>query len=274
MRKMKTAFIVILLLTGLLLPVTEVLADLTITPTRIVFLDRGRSAIIELLNITDRTNVYRMNWMEMKATESGRYEMAPIDDKNPNSVGKMVIFSPRQVTIEPHGHQVIRLSLRRPADLPTGEYRAHLSITRLAKNALRRKQDPNAKDISMALSVNLGFSIPVIVRSGKDRDLKISLSSPELKMKGTKPTLNMDINRDAGKFSSYGLVEVYWKPNKGKEQKIGTLNNIALYPELQKRRVNIPLDQNPTDGKIKVVYLGKYESEGTKWAEKTFPIGK
>jgi hypothetical protein len=30
----------------------------------------------------------------------------------------MVIFSPRQVTIEAHGQQTIRLSLRRPANLP------------------------------------------------------------------------------------------------------------------------------------------------------------
>lgn len=273
MRKIKTAFIVVLLLTGLLLPVTEALADLTITPTRVVFLSRGRSATIELINITDHTNVYRMNWMETKATSSGKYEMVPVDKENPNSVSNMVIFSPRQVTIEPHGHQVIRLSLRRSADLPHDEYRSHLSITRLAKAPLR-KHDPNAKDISMALRVNLGFSIPVIVRSGEDRDLKISLSSPELRMRGTKPILDIDVNRDSGKFSSYGFLEVYWTPNRGKEEKVGTLNNIALYPELQNRRVNIPLDQNPTDGKIRVVYLGKYESEGTKWAEKTFPIGK
>ncbi|MFH1157704.1 MAG: hypothetical protein V1721_02285 [Pseudomonadota bacterium] len=275
---MKKIFIAVLLLAGLLLLPAAAKADLTITPWRVVFEGRTRSATVELLNMTDRTNTYRIGWLVPKRNEkTGKIDLTPyVDDKDPHSVAKMVVFSPRQVTIEPRGHQIIRLSLRRPADLPPGEYRAHLSMIRLAKEK-PQKQDPKAKDIEMVLNVNLGFSIPVIVRSGEDKDLKISLSSPGLSMStGNKPSpvLDVDINRDAGKFSSYGSVNVYWAPDQGKEEKIGTMDNIALYPEVQSRHLSIRLKQNPTDGKIRVVYLGKYESAGKTWAEKTFPIGK
>lgn len=251
-------------------------ADLTLTPVRVVFEGRDRSATVELINITERTNTYRLKWMEMKMGPAGRYELMPADETNPNSVSKMVIFSPRQVTIEPHGHQTIRLSLRRPADLPDGEYRAHLAMVRLAKQGPDRP-DPTAKAVSMELKVNLGFSIPVIVRSGEDKDLKISLNSPKLEMSSDippVPRLGIDIHRDAGKFSTYGTVRVFWKPEGGSEKEIGTMSNMALYPELETRHISILLKENPTGGNLHIVYEGKYESDGKTWAEKTFPIGK
>jgi P pilus assembly chaperone PapD len=262
----------------LLLPLRAARADLTITPWRVVFQERDRTASIDLVNMSDQTNIYRLSWMQMKMDKNGRYVLVPEDgDKDPHSVANMVVFAPRQVTIEPHGQQTIRVSLRRPADLPFGEYRAHLLMKKLAKQGPER-QDPNAKNITMALKVNLSFSVPVIVRSGEDKDLKISLTSPKLAMrKDTKlptPELDIDINRDAGTFSSYGSLQVYWDPLQGKEEQIGDVNNIALYPEIKQRMIDIPLSENPTNGRIRVVYKGKYESEGKIWDEKTFAIGR
>jgi len=49
--------------------------------------------------------------MILKATTDGQYRLVPAtreSDKDPHSVANMVIFSPRQVTIEAHGEQVIR----------------------------------------------------------------------------------------------------------------------------------------------------------------------
>lgn len=275
----KKGFVAILLLLIALLLPHAARADLTITPWRVVFQDRDRSATVQLINMTNHTNVYRLTWIQLKMNQGGRYEPVPIpkDDKDPHHVNNMVIFTPRQVTIEPHGQQTVRLSLRRPADLPFGEYRAHMAMVRLAKQGPER-QDPKAKSISMELNVNLGFSIPVIVRSGEDKNLRVSLDHPQLAMGGPpkqqRPELRVDLDRVAGTFSSYGLIEAYWQPTNGKEEKIGAMDNVALYPEMNKREIAIPLRENPTGGKIRVVYKGKYESEGKIWDEKTFPIGK
>lgn len=250
-------------------------ADLTITPVRVVFEGRDRSATVELINLTNRTNTYRLRWMEMKMGPSGRYELMPADESNPNSVSKMVIFTPRQVTIQPKGHQTIRLSLRRPADLPVGEYRAHLAMVRLAKQGPDLPE--NRKDVATSMQVNLGFSIPVIVRSGEDKDLKISLVSPKLDMNNDtppRPQLSISVQRDAGKFSTYGTIRVLWRQSGKDEKEIGRMTNVALYPELDKRPLNIQLNENPTSGSIRVIYEGKYESDGKTWAEKILPIGK
>lgn len=261
------------------LTATEARADLTITPKRVVFSARSRSAEVILLNVTNHPNTYRFGWEIMKATPDGKYKISPYKtdtDKDPHSVPKMVFYSPRQVTIEPHGHQTIRLSLRRPADLPPGEYRAHLLMTRLAHQAPPQKADPNAKELTMALDVNLSFSIPVIVRQGEDKTLKVSLSNPKLKLAGKGAVLDLNINREAGTFSSYGDINVYWQPPDSKEMLVGSLNNVALYPEVKTRQVSVAIvsKQNLTAGNIRVAYVGRLEASGTTWAERVFPIGK
>jgi fimbrial chaperone protein len=273
------AFLVIFV-TGLFLVAAEVRADLTITPKRVVFQQRDRSATVTLLNITDHPNTYRLSWEMMKATPDGKYKILPYNsdtDKDPHSLPNMVFFSPRQVTIGPHGYQTIRLSLRRPADLPFGEYRAHLLLTRLAQpSTAPEKPNPDGKTLSMELDVNLSFSIPVIVRQGEDKALKVSLSNPGLRLQGKGAVLDVNINREGGTFSAYGDINVYWQPPKGNETLIGSLNNVALYPEVKSRQVSVQISpqQNISAGNIRVVYIGKLEAAGVTWAEATFPIGK
>lgn len=255
----------------------QALGDLTITPWRVVFQSRDRSASVELLNTSNSVHTYRIGWTLLKATKEGRYEQIPYDrnkDKDPHSVPNMLIVSPRQVAIEPHGDQIVRLSLRRPPDLPPGEYRAHLMFIRMADER-PEAQDPHAKTISMSIKVNLGFSIPVIVRQGEDKALKVSLQSPKLKPGIGGAVLDVDLHRDAGTFSSYGTVSAYWKPPKGSEVKIGELSNIALYPEVPTRHLVIPLlkKYNIVGGFIRIAYTGNLEADGITWDEKTFPVG-
>jgi P pilus assembly chaperone PapD len=268
-----------LLLVGLLTPrPASALGDLTITPWRIAFQARDHSAGIELINGSDSPHTYRVGWTLLKALPDGRYEQVFYNkdkDKDPHSVANMVIVSPRQVMIEPHGEQIIRLSLRRPADLPPGEYRAHMTFIKMADH-VPIKQDPKAKGVSMSLNVNVGFSIPIIVRQGDDKDLKVSLQSPKLRAVDNGSMLDVEVHRDAGKFSTYGSINAYWKPPKGDEVKVGDLSNVALYPEVQTRKISVPLlrKANLTAGTVRVVYEGKDEYDGTKFDEKTFPIGK
>jgi P pilus assembly chaperone PapD len=277
MTKKLFTFFTIFVISFLLIPMETAQAALTITPWRIVFGSRDRSATVELLNTSDETHTYRLGWMILKATADGQYRLVPAtreSDKDPHSVANMVIVSPRQVTIEAHGEQVIRLSLRRPSDLPLGEYRAHMTLTQLADKTPPQK-DPNAKTMDLSLKVNLSFSIPIIVRQGEDRDLKVFLSNPMLKVQNGATFLNLDLNRISGKFSSYGTINVFWTPPGKSEQKIGTQGNIALYPELKSRHIMIPITAKDriSGGKIRVVYDGALEADGTKWAENTFPVG-
>lgn len=255
------------------------MGNLTITPWRIVFGARDRSASVTLLNTSDRPATYRIGWLLTKATADGKYDLSPYNpkkDKNPFSVPNMIIYSPRQVTIEPHGYQLIRMELRRPSNLPFGEYRAHMTFIQLAHQSAPSR-DPHAKDVSMKLSVNFGFSIPVIVRQGVDNNLKIELMNPRLVARGKYSALEVDITRVAGTFSSYGTVNVYWTPPGSKEKKVGELTNVALYPELKTRHIYVPLiftHRRIVGGQIRVAYVGKLDAAGKVWDQKVFNVGQ
>lgn len=269
----------VLLSTAVLMPnPAQAVGDLTISPWRIAFGARDRSGAIELLNTSDKTHTYRIGWTLLKATKDGKYEQVFYKretDTDPHSVPNMIIVTPKQVTIEPHHEQVVRLSVRRPADLAPGEYRAHMTFIRMADNDPSPVQDPHAKTISMQINVNLGFSVPIIVRQGEDKDLKVQLQHPKLELMGSEQVLKVDLTRISGVFSTYGEIHVFWKPSSGSEKEIGMLNNVALYPEVKTRNIIVPLPtkDNINNGSIRVIYSGKYESEGTTWDEKTFPVG-
>ncbi len=263
----------------LFMPIAPASADLTVAPLRVAFKGRERSAVVSLINTAPYVNTYRLGWAMYKLNEKGQYMTVPLDEKDPFGVNNMVLFSPKQVTINPGAHQLVRLSLRRPANLPPGEYRAHLTFTRLPPDKRRKNKDDDTpvKGQSVSINVNLSFSIPVLVQNGDD-NTRVVLAYPQFEMKMNngkpEPTLKLQIRRETGTYSAYGTILVYWQEEGKKERQIGILNNVAFYPELNKRDVHIMLSEgNLSNGKIRVIYMGKFESKGKIWDEKIFPVG-
>lgn len=272
---------ILTLLTGF---VREAFADLTLAPLRVVFGPRDRSAVVSLVNLAPYVNTYRISWKFYKMDEKGGYTTLDSDPNAPLSFEKMVVFSPRQVVINPGQHQLVRLSLRRPPDLPPGEYRGHLTFTRMTPDTTRRKREYGEKEKpkgqNIGLNVQVTLSIPVIVRSGADNDAKVALTDPifgtDTQGDSTWPVLKLKLSRVSGKFSPYGNIRVYWKaPGAEEEVQVGTMNNVHLYPELQHRLLSIRLNGSQIKGgTLRVRYFGKYESEGTIWDEKIFPVNE
>ena len=247
-------------------------ADLTIMPLRVVFDERDRTMDMTLANSTNKSNTYRMEWSFNKMTESGGYEKleAPL---NPNfDFSKNVVFTPRQVTLPPGSRQSIRLSLRRPPDLPEGEYRAHLNFRRLANS--RAERGPG-QGVGARIGVNVGFSVPVIVRVGA-YDAQASISDVQLlppAKPGQNNRISLNLNR-TGKHSIAGRVLVLWTPPGGQEEQIGILNNVNVFTEINRRNINIMLtnSQPLTGGTLRVVYEGIDDERGLKFDEKILPI--
>lgn len=258
------------------------LADVTVAPIRVAFKDRDRSAVVSLINLASYVNTYRIGWKFFKIDEKGGYTHLDTDPNGPFSFEKMVVFSPKQVVINPNQHQLVRLSLRRPPNLPPGEYRGHLTFTRMTPDVTRRKQEFGEKEKPkgqvIGLDVQLTLSVPVIVRSGTG-SVKVALEEPEFAMQtsggSSYPVLRMKLKRLEGIYSPYGNIRVYWKkPGATEEKLIGMLNNVHLYPEINQRdlSINILGNEQIKGGTVRVHYFGKYEYEGTVWDEKIFPV--
>ncbi len=253
-------------------------ADLMVTPLRVVFEDRTRSAVVTIINVSNKTNTYRMEWKLFKMNEQGKYDELPQSDnsdfaKRARKLTEMVRFSPRQVVVAPGETQRVRLSLRRQADLEEGEYRAHLSFSKLPE--IPKPSATDKKGIEFKLYMQLSFTIPVIFRNGGTTSAsinKIEFISPKKDVKN-KLSLKVDLEH-VGNNTAFGKVLVFWTPkNRGKEQQIGLLNNVSLYPELTRRIIKIPLDvDNIDNGVLRIVYQGDGEYRGSIFDEKNFDI--
>lgn len=252
-------------------------ADLLIMPLRIVFQDRERTADVTLVNTSSTEATFRLSWMYQRQKEDGSYTQMEEGVKPDYDFSKMVIFSPRQVTLPPNGKQRVRLSLRRPPNLPDGEYHAHLRLQRLGASDDELSSAPLEKGrIRTSLAINIGYGLPVVFRQGNyNGDASISDPSfvpvPPGALKGAK--LKVQLNR-RGVHGTMGRLVAYWSPPDGEEKQIGVLNNVNVYTEVTRRTAMIPLTETYIPaGTVRVVYEGDGPDEGITFDEQSFPIG-
>ncbi len=276
-RNLRTGLLSILVCLGLLAAtVIPAYATLLVMPVWIIFKDRERTANITLVNTTNEESLYRVEWRFQKQNETGSYDIleGPIDPAHDPS--KMVLFSPRQVTLPPRGKQRIRLSLRRPADLPDGEYRAHLVMTKIDTPKIESEKPEEKGKIRLIIGMNVGYSLPVIIRQGT-YNATAAISEPRFisgSADGKKqPKMEMLITR-SGLHSTMGGIKIYWAPPGQEEKVIGELNNINIYAESTRRKIEIPLNEKQiVGGKIRVVYEGQGPDKGATFDEKTISVG-
>jgi len=99
--------------------------DLLVAPTRVVFEGRKRSAELNLSNIGTARATYRVSLIRMEMDESGGFKEKGLDP-GAEGIQSLFRFSPREVTLEPQESQTVRIQVRKPAELPAGEYRLHI----------------------------------------------------------------------------------------------------------------------------------------------------
>lgn len=255
------------------------LADVMISPIYVIFDERARAAEVTLLNTTNSTNVYRLEWSLTQQKEDGSYqkiETLPPGQIDPRT---FIRFSPRQVTLLPQSKQKIRLQLQKPADLPDGEYRVHLNFKRLPNDsAVDQARKDSPRGLSMELRVFLGISMPVVVRHGA-YDAQVDVADARFVQRKNNttgqmrdPELMVKINR-TGKHGTYGRLRVFWE-NGGQEQQVGTLNNFSIFADNPSRIGYVPLNRaDIPGGRLRIVYEGDGPQRGKILTEQTINIG-
>ncbi|MFN3701628.1 MAG: molecular chaperone [Alphaproteobacteria bacterium] len=260
------------LVSGLIAVSGSALANMTIMPIRVVIENRDRSAEVTVINTTNRTVTYQLAWGNRRARAEGGYEHldAPLDPVF--DPAQHLVFSPRQVTIAPGQSQRVRITVRRPADLPDGEYRAHLVF--MSQTAARSSRRPT-EGVEMNLSPRVGLSVPVFVRQG-EYNAGAKIANPEFvnaNHEGTQRALRVTLER-IGTHSINGALEVHWTPPGQPERQIGRINNIVTFHELPSRIVTVTLNENYiTSGVIRVAFVGVDRQRGMVFDEVRFPVG-
>ncbi|GKT12385.1 MAG: fimbrial chaperone protein [Thiomicrorhabdus sp.] len=230
-------------------------ASLLIAPLRVNFEDRERSKTVIIMNTGKTTNTYRIGFKNMQQLPDGEYKNISSEEEVDPSLffaDDMIRFSPRQVTLKPGARQQIRLSLRKPENLESGDYRSHLAFTQLPNPDMLESRPENQ---GIKLYMLTSFSIPVLVRQGQLSINSKIMSARINKTKHDTWQVEVDVSRE-GNFSTFGKLIVFWRPNASSSyQELNFLDNSTLYRETKRRTINIALKESQVQsGQFKVVY--------------------
>ena len=242
-------FVLFTLSLGILFP-TIAEARIDIVPQKVIIDSRERSGEFTVLNLFNQKGNFRIELLNYSQNENGVYKKlkVPLDpafDPKTN-----IRFSPRQFNLDAGSKQKVRLSVKRPAALPDGEYRFHVKATRFADS----DHQENSDEPSIKVNMNMGIVIPVVIRHGKvisDAKMKdVILVGPEQTQK-QRPELHLNLLRE-GNASAIGRLEVFWQKDGKKETQIGLISNANVFTEISQRKFKIPLKEMPV-GKGKVI---------------------
>ncbi|MCH8863264.1 MAG: molecular chaperone [Proteobacteria bacterium] len=208
-------------------------ADLMITPKRVILSKGAYRATLHLLNDSNETRVYDLGWKQMRMDNTGKL----IENTDPVAAGNassLVVLNPKRVVLGPGESQAVKLRARLPAELPFGEYISHLSFAPV--DVPVPEFEGSVEGAQTRIKVLLGIAIPVIVRHG---DLT---SSAEVQITGLdmeRGFLNVDVSRQ-GTASIVGNLEGYWGLPGQPGTLIAQLNNVAVYANLSYVSQHIP----------------------------------
>jgi len=237
-------------------------AQISISPTRVVFEGRNRTASVTLINRGNESSTFRISFERKRMTEDGQFEA--IKNPRPGEVfaDQMIRYSPRQVVLPPGKTQVIRLLLRKPPNLPDGEYRSHMLFSEVPEQSNKSIEAQTGQQSQMSISIKpvLGISIPVIVRQGStSAEIQIVKSSLAfLSPEKSQALLTLKMKR-TGNRSVYGDVIATYRNGNSKEGiVVAQINGIAVYSPNYTRTLKLNL-QAPAGvkldgGQIDVVY--------------------
>lgn len=259
------------------------LAELMLYPTRVVFIKNQRAAQVELINNSAEPATYRISVVNRRMSEAG--DFLNVTEAGPGELfaDSMLIWSPRQITLQPGTAQVVRLMVRKSDPLPEGEYRSHLHLEKLAPAAkLASSAEPDRKAetrIGVVFKTLVGASIPVIVRHGATHATvalsQLALASHEHANGGKGRVLAFAIER-AGNSSVYGDVSVSFTPRGAAELQLAKASGVAVYTPNPLRRAALALQLPPgialANGQLRLVYRERPENGGKLLAEATLAL--
>ena len=251
------AALIILPLLSVSAPAGAGIGDLLVAPTRLV-LDGRKGTEVILNNIGEEPATYRISIEFRRMTADGGL----VDVAEPTEQDKltqdMIVYAPRRVTLVPRQPQSIRIAARAPQGLADGEYRVHLLFRAIpTPTPVSAKPAAAPKGLSFALTPVYGVTIPVIVRLG-NLEAKAGIANVHLDKKDGQTAVALDLSR-SGSRSTFGEVRVL-KP--GVKDPIAIQKAVAVYTELNSRKVTIPLNEDfkgDASGPVTVQYVETFD---------------
>lgn len=250
--------------------------DLLLYPSRVVLEGNTRAAQVGLVNNLDVTATYRIHFVNRRMTSSGQLVAVTEAGPGENFAADLLRYSPRQVVLPPGSSQIVRIMVRKPGDLPEGEYRSHLMFERVPDATLPDPAQPTLdKGIAIQLTPLVSVTIPVIVRHGKTvAQAGLTGLSFSPGKSGAPPQLGFHITR-SGNASLFGDLEVTLVAL-GRSYPAGQARGVAVYVPNSVRKtlleLTVPQGVPLAGSELQLVYRARPEEGGAVFARATLPL--
>lgn len=240
----------VMLITGLGLgfdrPVFAQGGGVSVSPQRIVFEGRDRTAEVALINKSAKPVKYRIFFKNMRMKEIGGYEVITEPGPGDQFADKLIRYSPREITVPANSAQTVRLMLRKPRNLKEGEYRSHLAFQALPPpdaGSDIEKEALGEGQLSVRFIAMVSVSIPVIVRHGDNLSAQVAIGKMTLEPSESEeapPQLAVQLTRQ-GNRSEFGDLTVTYQPASGEKVEVGLARGISIYVPNSSRTMKVPL---------------------------------
>lgn len=227
-------------------------AVLFITPTRLVFEGRDRAATVTFLNQKNESKTYRLFWRDKKQGPDGKFVNMVEGDDVPWSAQNLIRYSPRQVTVGPQESQVVRFALRKPKDLPEGEYRSHLVIEEQAPPKIEGDEQIGGDSISLMLHMLYSYTMPVLVVHG-DQKVAVKIRNFDTYRSSGPEWIAEALLENTGGTSSLGIVRLEWDGPEGTEV-LAEGGSINIYLPQRERKITLKYRRPNTPGRLRLAY--------------------
>jgi hypothetical protein len=214
-------------------------ADLQVYPTRMVIDARTRTGSFNLRHLGIKTTRYKISPTFYQMNTDGTLNKIAEPAASDPYAGNMIVYSPRIVTLEPEREQIVRIQVRRPPNLPDGEYRMHLQFETFEEVDAQEiaKGTDSARGVRMALKAHKAIAVPVIVYQGQvHADLQLTVADKKIITSSIPLTLTRTGNR-----SVFGNLRAEFQ-SAGTWHQLTEIKGIAVYG--QERNLELSFDQS------------------------------
>jgi P pilus assembly chaperone PapD len=257
------------------------IANLNISPRRIIFTPRERSAAVYVFNQGTAPVLVDVALVDNVMLPSG--ELVPLRDaerrggeaaeyvRRVNSASEAIIATPSRLELPAGAGKTVRLRAQMPDGVGGQELRTHLTVTSVPPPSAGLTAEQAAalgeNELQFSVQTIFGISIPLFIRSG---DLPVTArfgpmtfdrDQPSEALPDGQPVLVVPVRRE-GARSIFGNIEVRAGVGRNAEP-IGIVRGVGVYTELGERVVRVPLQRRPRPGETLAVTFVDGEDGGT-----------
>ena len=194
---------------------------------RVYLDDQNRQQKFPLINKSNIPENCTISFKNRRYDESGQViELTPEQEESYSAEAlSRIRYSPRSFTIAPNTTQNVMFSYRRKVNDTPGEVRTYAAF---------RCEKEQVVEVGNALTPVLELVVPVVIRTGKLKDLSAGLALSEVEKKDKYSVVKLV---HTGNRSLYGNINLV--SSKG-EQLLNLKKNTVIYPDMKHIFLNIP----------------------------------